>query len=189
MSGQIAGWSNNYWFANHRVQGQSTSMSSAPAEGIEMSVPIMFPFDVSVDRIGLRVGATTAGSTGALVRLAIRNNSTANNNQPGTVLIDGGTVATTTADAYINVTIASTTLSAYTLYWLCATPQGAPTTRATFYYTNSPNLIVGAASQTVNLAPGWLSTNTTSGALTSTFTISLATTSTTNFPLFWLRRG
>ena len=105
------------------------------------------------------------------------------------MLIDGGTVATTTGDAYINVTIASTTLSAYTLYWLCATPQGAPTTRSQFYYTNSPHLVVSNASQTVNAAPGWLANGTNSGSMGSSFTASIATVGTTNFPLFWLRRA
>lgn len=187
---QITGWANNYWWNNHRVQGQTTSMTTAPGEGIELCVPIMFPYDVSVDRIGVRVGATTAGSTGAVVRLGIRNNSTTNNGQPGTVLVDGGTVATTTVDQYINVTISSTLLSAYTVYWLSATPQGAPTTRATFYYTNAPYMTVGNFAQSVNVSPGWISNaSTTTGALPASFSPSIATVGTTQFPLFWLRRG
>jgi hypothetical protein len=188
----MAGWTSGYWFTNHRVQGQTASMGTAPAEGQEMAVPIMFPFDVSVDRIGVRVGTTPSTSGGSgVVRLGIRNNTNAagaNDNRPGTVLIDGATVATTTADAYINVTISSTTLSAYTLYWLCAIPQGAPATRAQFHYTNSPHLFVSNASQTVNVAPGWLSSGTTSGAMGASFSASIATVGSTNFPLFWLRR-
>jgi hypothetical protein len=152
-------------------------------------MPVRFPFDVTVDRLSVFVGSPAA-STGAVVRLGIRNDLSG---RPGTVLLDAGTVSTaavTTAYVTINV---SQALTANTLYWLSATPQGTPSTRCTFRSTTVYPLFCSQLSQSTNTASVGYRTSSTSngtgsttGALGSTFTVAGSVSVTES--LVWMLR-
>jgi hypothetical protein len=143
----------------------SSTPAAARAQGREYCQFVQFPFDITLDRLSIFVG--TAGSAGAVVRLGIRND---NNGRPGTVLLDAGTAATTTSNAYPTITV-SQTLLANTPYWLSATAQGTPVTGA---LTRVPTNLwfggqVGQTTQNQAAAFGYYQDSVT-GALPSTFT-------------------
>lgn len=202
---QVGTWPSNFWWANHRVQGQSATQGTAPTEATELAVPIAFPFQVTINAISVGVG-TTAASAGGVVRLGIRNSTgSASQQAPGTVLIDGGTVPTTSISTYVKVDATNNptnwasnpVLQPYTLYWLCAIPQGTPTTRAQFIYSNATHLSMGAYSATVptigTIPVGYIANATTPaspGTMTASFSLNvLSSTAATQFPAFILRRA
>lgn len=94
-------------------------------------VPVMFPVATTADRIGIEV--VTAGSAGSVHRLGIWANSSG---VPGTLLVDAGTVDSTTTGAK-ELTI-SQSIAANTLYWAGVAQQGNPTTRAVIRVSFNP---------------------------------------------------
>lgn len=91
-------------------------------------IPIFFvPHrSVTLDRLACYV--TEAGSTGAVVRLGLRAHDDTNG-RPGSLIVDGGTVSTTTTGLK-TVTI-STAVTAGTPYWATIAHQGAAATKTT----------------------------------------------------------
>lgn len=147
-------------------QDATSTPAAARAQGLEHCQPIRFPFPVTLDRLSIFV--QTGGSTGAVVRLGIRND---NNGKPGTLLLDAGTAATTSSASYPTITI-SQALAANTTYWLSATAQGTPTTGAiTRYPTTWLSGKVGLISQASGASFGYTQTGVT-GALPTNFTAS-----------------
>lgn len=89
------------------------------------AIPFAVPVAVTVDRIACRV--TTAGSAGAVARMGIYQDD--GTGYPGALVLDAGTVATTTTgvkEIVINQTLQPG------LYWLVVGGQGAPATNTTF---------------------------------------------------------
>lgn len=144
----------------------ATSPAAPRAQGQEYCQFVRFPFNVTLDRIATFV--QTGGSTGAVVRLGIRND---NNGRPGTVLVDAGTAAAETNSSFPTITI-NQTLLANTTYWLSATAQGTPTTGAITRIPVNVWLpgIVGQTGLSSVTSIGYWQSGVT-GALPSTFTV------------------
>ncbi len=92
-------------------------------QGEQQAAPIWVPNTVTAT--SLKIEVTTIGSTGSVIRLGIYND---NLGQPGTLLVDAGTVSGTTTG------VKSATISQVLtpgLYWLSGCQQGAPVTTTT----------------------------------------------------------
>lgn len=105
----------------------TTLAAAIRAEGYEVGHLFVPQRSCTLDRLAIYV--TVAGSTGAVVRLGIRNWN-ASTGLPGGVLLDAGTVVTETSTAVAEATI-SQAVVAGTPYFLSATCQGGATTRPT----------------------------------------------------------
>lgn len=96
------------------------------AEGRESGRVFIPARSCTLDRLGVHV--TSAGTSGAVVRLGLRSWDTATG-LPGAVLVDGGT-ADATGTGLVEVTI-SQAVTAGTPYFLTAVIQGGAGTRPT----------------------------------------------------------
>lgn len=94
--------------------------------GSERSTPIVVGRDCTIDT--LSVSCTVNGSAGSLVRLGIRAD---NGGVPGTLLVDAGTVDTSTTGVKTATLGTPLAVTLGTKLHLTATPQGAPTTGPT----------------------------------------------------------
>jgi hypothetical protein len=148
-----------------------TRTTLAMAASTEYASPLYLAAAGTLTRLGLEI--TTAGAALSVVRLGIRSD---NNGQPGTLLLDAGTVA---ADAITASGIEITGLSRALTpgrYWLTATAQGGtPTVRANsgdVWPVSAPTLAsaVGAAA-----SAGFITAATVTGALPSPYVISART--------------
>ncbi len=99
-------------------QCSSSANSSTINVNSAYAVPLWIPKATTADRIGLYINV--AGSTGAAYRLGIYNDN--GSWWPGSLLVDGGTVAATSV-AYVENTI-SASLASAGLYWLVAKCEG-----------------------------------------------------------------
>jgi len=122
--------------ATNRWYTSPATISSATAVAMSANVIYYQPFNLTgmpIDRIGINV---TAGSAG-LCRLGIYTNA---NGAPGTLILDAGTVDTTSI-ALVEATIATTYLPG-TWVWLCAVFNATPTVTIGSLGTGA---IIGAA--------------------------------------------
>lgn len=111
----------------------------------------------------MRIGVTSGGTSGSVHRLGIYD--TAADGTPGSLILDAGTVATTTTgDKEITGLSAQLTPG---LYWLTAVQQGAPSTPATIRTLTESDY--GPSSAASNAAGGWYEAGAT-GALPATYT-------------------
>jgi hypothetical protein len=114
-------WSGGYIGPLHR-----DVTTVAVGNGVLYLVPVYLPYSVTLDRLSIEV-VTTPGGTGSVVRLGIYNHN-ATTHLPDTLLVDAGTVDTTTTgtkEATISQTLAAGT------YWLAAVAQGSPSPNPT----------------------------------------------------------
>lgn len=102
----------------------------AQADGQAKGIPLPIADRTAVDRIACEV--TSAGTTGAVVRLGIYEDNGENN--PGALLVDAGTVDATTTGVK-ELTISQTLEPG--LYWLVAVNQGTPSTTPVLRYAAS----------------------------------------------------
>lgn len=93
------------------------------AVGSAIFVPFVLAKTTTFDRLGVDVAV--AGAAGAVVRLGIFANNT--DGEPGTLIIDAGTVDVTTTGG--KVTTAFSQSLSPGLYWFCAVGQVAGTTQ------------------------------------------------------------
>lgn len=131
------------------------SSSFAFTNGSVRACPIDVDRAITVDQIVCDV--TSAGSAGSVVRMGIYADD--GSNQPGALVIDGGTVDGTTMAVKL-LTIAATAL-APGRYWLVAVNQGAPTTTASLrfaermvagsYHVTQSAILTGAAWVSVSM--------------------------------------
>jgi hypothetical protein len=129
-------WSGGYIGPLHRDVTTVTV-----GNGVLYLVPVYIPSSVTLDRLSIEV-VTTPGGAGSVVRLGIYNHNSATN-LPSSLLVDAGTVDTTTTGTK-EATI-SQTLSAGT-YWFCAVAQGSASPNPTLrvFVPISSNSIMGA---------------------------------------------
>ncbi|NBX73399.1 MAG: hypothetical protein EBQ89_03785, partial [Alphaproteobacteria bacterium] len=169
----------------------SSNAASAYAESTETCQPIILPHTITIQSISVFVGTGGSAGTGGtpVVRLAIRNDD---GNKPGSVLSEGSTRPSTSGltNAFATASFSSNpTLNAGTLYWLSATPQGAPQTRTIFRYpTTWPVITPTSLAQNAGYIIALVSNaSNTTGALPSTFTAGTASTLTSTSYVFSLR--
>ena len=97
-------------------------------EARQYFIPLWVPRDLSIDRLACSV--STQGGTGSLIRLGLYANTiSSGQDQPGTLVVDGGTVDSAASTGDKTVSFTSTPLTAG-LYWLSACQQGAATGNA-----------------------------------------------------------
>jgi hypothetical protein len=90
-------------------------------EGREFSVPIYIPSGAGIDRILINV--TVAGAAGSVIRLGLRAND--NQGWPGTLIVDAGTVdSTTTGSKTVTIDVSAATVG-NRFVWMSAVAQGA----------------------------------------------------------------
>lgn len=112
------------------VWATGTASAGIPPEGVERCAPFIPGRNCTISQLAASI--TAAGTAGAVVRLGIRNDDGTGNN-PGTLLLDGGTIdGTVVGNAFVTI---SQPLVAGTKYWLTAAAQGAATTRPTMRQT------------------------------------------------------
>jgi hypothetical protein len=138
--------------------------------------PWRFETSISIDRIAIDV--TTGGTVGSVTRLGVYAD---NNGIPGTLLIDAGTVDSTSTGVK-ELTIALTLAPG--LYYFASASQGAPATQPTIR-VGAPLISAGstvAATVLANLAVVNISGGVT-GAFVSSPAISSASTLGTRFAI------
>ena len=151
--------------------------STIHGQDVEICMPIRFSTTVSINALVTFV--VTAGSAGSVVRLGIRND---NGGRPGTLLVDGGTTAAVTSNAYPSVTLSpAQSLTALTTYWLSCTIQNstsagtALTTKPTIRYQNQPYIQATGTTLSTSCVHGYRqvathgNAGTTTGALPTSF--------------------
>lgn len=124
--------------------------------------------DCTVDILGFNLG--TVGSTGSVVRMGIYTLSfDSAGTMSATLLVDAGTVATTSGTGVKTVTIGSPVALKYGIsYMFVLCSQAAPTTKPSIYFAHPTNLGMSAATSAIALSTtgffGWQRAS-TSGAL------------------------
>jgi hypothetical protein len=155
----------------------STTDSGAPAaagtSGRMCTQPVFFRAG-TIDRIGVYI---TAGAGSSVVRLGIYSTSSG---IPGSLLVDGGTVATTST-GFKEVTVSQVVSAG--LYWLAAVAQTATPDWA---YCQSPR---GQLSETSagNYVYYAYTENSVTGSLPGTATPAAITNSASHQPRIWWR--
>ena len=154
--------------------------SNTTANGTLYYLSFIAPATTTIDRIGIYV--TSAGTAATSVhRLGIWAD---NNNVPGTLLVDAGTVATDSI-GFKEATISQAVIAG-TRYWLGVVQQGAPATVATI---NVSLVTTGVMVSTVS--PGFptygLQSVSITGALASNPTIQGGAGNVNGAPRIWLR--
>jgi len=129
----------------YRALSSIAPSNAAVSANITFFTPFFVSASTSIDRIGIMTGSSFSGTSS--VRLGIYNDSSG---QPGSVVVDGGTVSCTAASTAYTVTV-STTLAAGT-YWLVMNSQTAATTNS--YYGIAST---AATSQVLDLGQAALS--------------------------------
>ncbi len=144
LSGRYAGWS-----------GAIDTRSTNEDRGFYVPMPI--PRSVTIDRIGIEVTDSAAGSP--VIRLGIYEN---NAGAPGTLILDAGTVdASTTGFKEITISQALTA----GMVWLVLAQQGGTSNgsvRATRYATH---VSIPSSGYSLYEAAAWVDADATSGAL------------------------
>ncbi len=107
-----------------------------PTPGTAFAIPFLVQSEWP-PVVGIGISIYTQGSSGAVVRLGLYKDN--GKQYPGKLIIDGGTVAVTTA-ANQSVDIPATTLIPG-LYWKIVAPQGAPVTYAQLNAMNFGSVI------------------------------------------------
>jgi hypothetical protein len=158
--------------------GGSWSSNNA-ANGTTLYISFIAPATTTIDRIGLEV--TSAGSGGSVHRLGIWAD---NNNVPGTLLVDAGTVATDST-GFKEATVSQSVIAG-ARYWVAVTQQGAPATRATIRVSLVTGPVMVSSVSTGFPTYGLISTGIT-GALASSPTIAGGAGNVDGAPRIWLR--
>jgi hypothetical protein len=155
--------------AYYTTPGSTLNQSVTAPANTTYYFPIQIPTTTTIDRIAISTQSTFSGSS--VVRLGIFNES---NGEPGTVLLDAGTVACTAASTVYSITISQTLNPG--LYFLAAnTVTAASTNNYIAYVSTTGNNLMGNAfgssfagsrytgySQSVNVTSGF---STGSGSL------------------------
>jgi hypothetical protein len=161
----------------------SGSNSSATATINRVGYMAIFvPTTTTIDRIVCRTGSSFSGSpTAGIVRLGIYRDTAG---KPSSLVVDAGTVSATAANTNYEITI-NTSLSPG-IYWLAFVSQQTAT-NATYVSFLSPSyqFTIGQTATPTSGAAGWY-TDTVSGALPSTATI---TGTVNNTPQVVVRAG
>jgi hypothetical protein len=159
-----------------------TALSSSvnPGNGTAFFMPfwVTDPGGRTVTAIAIRT-ITTPGSAGAVHRLGIYKDDGVGN--PGALVLDAGTVDETVPVGHLEIVINKHLDPG--LYWLCAVPQGAPTTHATVVRFSTGLCVLAGASSVSALQPMWFAAGVT-GALPNP---APAVSAVTNGTAVWLK--
>lgn len=155
--------------------GAGAVATAATGNGSLRLAPWRVERAITIDRLAVEV--TTAGEAGSVFRLGAYGDSSG---YPGALLVDGGTVAGDTTGAK-EVTITALVLTPG-LYWIGGAAQVAATTPPTMrclsnYSPAVPIRLGSSLPATTGATQGYLQTG-VSGALPSTFTATIAASST-----------
>jgi hypothetical protein len=156
----------------YMVQPSGVRSSISMAQSTEYATPILIGEAGTILRIGVEV-MTVAGAAGTTIRLAVRKNL---NNFPGPVIgqttVSGETISTAGVEATVSWAIPGPGV-----YWLTATGQNdtpasiMPTVRAIAGNFAPVSWSTLASAMSATPLAGYVTANTTTGALTDTFTI------------------
>jgi hypothetical protein len=94
-------------------------------EAVMHLIPILPGRNITINQLAINV--TVAGGVGSLVRMGIYNDA---NDQPSTLLVDAGVMATDTVG--LKTIPVSVSLVGGIRYWLCSTQQGLASPTATY---------------------------------------------------------
>lgn len=159
--------------------------TNATGTAVLRAFPVYLEAGLTLDRLGVEV---TTGAASSVARLGIY--STGSDGAPGALLVDAGTVATTSAGAK-EVTL-SQAITATGWYWLaCASQGGDPTYRSftstTALLLNLPIVPFGTTTPTSgSLSTAGISQSGITGALPDPFGLSAAAASGAA-PRIWFR--
>jgi|GEM_PF-1183903 len=150
--------------------GPSGSRTTLPmAADTEYAVPIYMSGSGTISRLGIEV--TVAGTAGTLIRLGIRGDN--GTGQPGTLVLDAGTVAGDAITSGIEISSLTQAISPG-LYWFTATAQSTgatlPTVRAQTGDTWPSAASSLASALGLSTSTGYLTTATVPGALPASYT-------------------
>jgi hypothetical protein len=160
----------HYWPLGHGITG-----ASALTNGTPYATSFIMPFQARFDRLGTDI--TSAGSTGAVVRLGLYTNARgATGGQPcypNALIVDAGTVdSTTTGSKELTIDV----LLDPGIYWAVGVSQGSPSTLAQIrtrfnYAMPQPFAIGGSMALVVQQHPvvQWFGSGSVLAALPSTF--------------------
>lgn len=126
------------------VQGMgigNTALSATLNNGVEFAQPFWVPATTTFTRLATFV--TTGGSAGSLIRFGIYADS---GGFPGNLLLDAGTVASTSSAAVAEATIAQSLTQGQ--YWISLVTQGAPVTPPTVPVSGFSTIGIGFDSNT-----------------------------------------
>jgi hypothetical protein len=155
-----------YWYLPHGLATISnTGTMTQSALGF---TPLYIAKSTSINKLGLYVATLAASST---IRLGVFANSTASNSAyPGTLVVDAGSVDSTTTGSKV-ITLGTAITLNPGLYWLAAVAQGgAPVVYVTVSTITYPHSPMGSASAILGPGSGnntWTSAGVT-GALPGT---------------------
>ena len=148
--------------AGEYITPPTSTNTSTRSNGTLHMTPLTLASAITIDRIAIEV--TGAGTAGSVCRLGLYSDD---GGKPGALLVDAGTVDTTTTGVK-EVTV-SQVLSAGRV-WLAAVQQGAPATLATVRTTLSSLWIGNSSASNVLGTPGnGLLVTGVTGALPSPF--------------------
>jgi hypothetical protein len=116
------------------LAGVGSSQTLLSVDQTVYYLPFLITATKTLTAIAARV--TTAGSVGSVTRMGIFAD---NAGVPGSVLLDAGTVASTSSSATISIGSLSLSL-APGLYWAGICSQGAPATKPTFLANNASGI-------------------------------------------------
>ena len=119
-------WTYPMVVGNYYSLGSST-VTGSMSEGVEMAQEFIPARSCTLDRVGIVI-TTTAGSSGAMIRLGLRAYDLSTG-MPGALVADFGTVDATSTGAK-TITI-SQAVTGKTVYFLTATCQGSAATKPT----------------------------------------------------------
>lgn len=169
-------------FASGRWYGSGGSINStsgAQGNGSLRASAFLVSETTTFDGIGCEI--TVVGSSGALIRLGIYSDD--GTGQPGSLVLDAGTVDATILSTTTDRTIAISQQLTPGVYWLAAVIQGSPSTQPTVRVNTLPDPAVpigGSTALSVGSSTGFLHNATVnSGALPGTFVVSSPVASTT----------
>lgn len=150
------------------IAGPLGSFGTSGASNGAMRLHLIYiPATTTFDRIACEV--TSAGSAGSVTRLGIYNND---NGAPGSLVLDAGTVATTSTGVQ-TITINQQLTRKW--YWLAAVSQGSPSTDPTHRTATDTNVFIKKCSAASLLARGSYLASGITGALPASAGASLST--------------
>jgi hypothetical protein len=160
----------SYLAAGYYIVPQGIRTTAQLAASVESATPIWIANTGTVVRIGIEI--TIAGTAGTVIRLGIRQDN--GTGQPGTLLLDAGTVVGDATSTGIELTI-SQVIARPGLYWVTATAQSTGATLPTIRATSGALAPAAVGSLTLALsaaAPaGYTTAATVTGALPGSYTV------------------
>jgi hypothetical protein len=141
--------------------------TSLDADGVLKAYPVDIPEDITIDRIGVEVStAGVQGGGGApVVRIGIYNDN-GTGKAPGTLLLDAGTVDSSTTGLKEKVISQALPKGRY---WFAVVPQGAPATSTTLRASVSGNDLETPTNPTTFTQAAYQAQAPCAGALPSPF--------------------